>query len=72
MSNEKKPLTDETVTYEPKGPSGNAYCILGMTARALKRSGHADKVDEYRRRATSGDYENLLKVTGEYVILKAV
>ena len=72
MSNEKKPLTDEVVTYEPTGPSGNAYWILGMTTIALKRSGHADKVDEYNRRATSGDYENLLKVTGEYVILKAV
>ena len=72
MSNEQKPLTDETVTYEPAGPSGNAYWILGMTARALKRSGHADKVEEYNRRATSGDYENLLKVTGEYVVLKAV
>ena len=72
MSSEKRPLTDETVTYEPIGPSGNAYWILGMTARALKRSGHADKVEEYNRRATSGDYENLLKVTGEYVILKAV
>ena len=31
-----------------------------------------DKVEEYNRRATSGDYENLLKVTGEYVVLKAV
>ena len=72
MSNEKKPLTDEVVTYEPTGPSGNAYWILGMTSRALKRSGHADKVEEYNRRATSGDYENLLKVTGEYVVLKAV
>ena len=72
MGNEKKPLTDETVTYEPTGPSGNAYWILGMTTLALKRSGHADKVEEYNRRATSGDYENLLKVTGEYVILKAV
>ena len=72
MSSEKRPLTDETVTYEPAGPSGNAYWILGMTVRALKRSGHADKVEEYNRRATSGDYENLLKVTGEYVILKAV
>ena len=72
MSNEKKPLTDETVAYEPTGPSGNAYWILGMTARALKRSGHADKVGEYNRRATAGDYDNLLKVTGEYVDLRAV
>ena len=72
MSSEKRPLTDETVTYEPAGPSGNAYWILGMTVRALKRSGHADKVEEYNQRATSGDYENLVKVTGEYVVLKAV
>ena len=32
----------------------------------------ADKVEEYNRRATSGNYRNLLKVTGEYVVLKAV
>ena len=72
MSNEKKPLVDEVVAYEPTGPSGNAYWILGMTATALKRHGHADKVAEYQRRATSGDYDNLLKVTGEYVALRAV
>ena len=73
MTNEKKnPLTGETVAYEPTGPSGNAYWIMGMTIKALKRTGHADKVGEYERRATSGDYENLLKVTGEYVVLKAV
>lgn len=42
------PLTDEMVTYEPAGPSGNAFWILGMTIRALKRQGHADKVAEYR------------------------
>ena len=72
MSNEKKPLIDETVAYEPPGPSGNAYWILGMTASILKKHGYADKVDEYQRRATSGNYDNLLKVTGEYVNLKAV
>ena len=49
------PLTDETVTYEPAGPSGNAFWILGMTIRALKRQGHADKVAEYQKLATSGD-----------------
>ena len=69
MSNEKKPMTDATVTYEPTGPSGNAYWIMGATAKALKRNHHADKVDEYLRRATSGDYQNLLAVTREYVNL---
>ena len=65
----RKPLTSRTVTYEPAGPSGNAYWILGMTVRALRESGHADKVGEYEWRATSGDYKNLLAVTREYVNL---
>ena len=70
MTNEKKnPLTGETVAYEPTGPSGNAYWIMGMTIKALKRTGHADKTEEYERRATSGDYENLLAATREYVNL---
>ena len=72
MSNEKKPLVNEVVAYEPTGPSGNAYWILGMTATVLKRNGHADKVAEYQRRATSGDYENLLAVTREYVDLQEI
>ena len=43
-----------------------------MTTRALKRSGHADQVEEYNRRATSGNYDNLLAVTREYVNLVEV
>ena len=68
----RKPLTSKTVTYEPAGPSGNAYWILGMTVRALRESGHADKVDEYQKDATSGDYRHLLAVTRRYVNLKRV
>ena len=66
------PLTDETVTYEPAGPSGNAFWILGMTIRALRESGHADKVDEYQKDAKSGNYRHLLAVTRRYVNLKRV
>ena len=73
MSNGKKePIIDETVVVEMRGPSGNAYCVMGAVADALRRNGKGDLVAEYRRRATSGDYENLLEVTGEYVVLKAV
>ncbi len=72
MTNEKNPLTGETVTYEPAGPTGNAFWIMGATAKALRRNGHADKVAEYQRRATSGNYENLLAVTREYVNLVEV
>ena len=58
----RKPLTNRTVTYEPAGPSGNAYWILGKTIIALKESGHADKVDEYQKDATSGNYRHLLNL----------
>ena len=68
----RKPLTNRTVTYEPAGPSGNAFWILGMTERALKECGHGDKVKEYQKDATSGDYRHLLAVTRRYVNLKRV
>ena len=68
MSNGKKePIIDETVVVEMRGPSGNADCVMGAVADALRRNGKDDLVAEYRRRATSGDYENLLAVSEEYV-----
>ena len=70
MANEsKEPLTDEVVTYEPSGPTGNAWAIMAATAAALKRNGHAAKVAEYQRRATAGNYEELLAETRRYVNL---
>lgn len=51
-----------------KGPiDGNAYAIMGAVTKALRRAGLADKIDEYRTKAMSGDYDNLLAVSVEYV-----
>ena len=51
-----------------RGPiDGNAFAVMGAVARALRRAGQADKVKEYRAKATSGDYNNLLRVSMEYV-----
>ena len=73
MSDEKKdPITDETVIVEMRGPSGNAYCVLGAVSKALRSTGHGDLVEEYFRKATSGDYENLLEVSGEYVSIERI
>ena len=72
MSNEKNPVTDETVRVEMSGPSGNAWAVMGNVVAALKRAGKASLKDEYMKRAMSGDYENLLKVSGEYVRIKRV
>ncbi len=51
-----------------KGPvNGNAFAVLGAVKKALKAAGQGDKVAEYMRRATAGDYNNLLAVSMEYV-----
>jgi len=49
------------------GEDGNAFAIMGRVIKALKRAGHHDLVEEYKKRATSGDYNNLLAVTMDYV-----
>jgi hypothetical protein len=49
------------------GIDGNAFSVMGYTAHALKTAGLRDKVDEMHKRATSGDYNNLLCVCMEYI-----
>jgi len=68
----KTPIVDATVTYAPRGESGNAFWIMGAVIRELRKAGRGDLVKEYGDRATSSDYKNLLKVTREYVNLVAV
>lgn len=49
------------------GEDGNAYAIMGRVTKALRRAGYGPEViKEYRDKATSGDYDNLLRVTMEY------
>lgn len=49
------------------GVDGNAYSVMGYTAKALRRAGLRDKVDEMYAEATSGDYDNLLRVCMGYI-----
>jgi hypothetical protein len=57
-----------------KGPDGNAYVILGTVSRLIQQTWPGDEGREvaasFRKRATSGDYENLLRVATEYVELR--
>ena len=53
--------------YSLVGVDGNAYSIMGYTAKALKRSGLRNKVDEMREKAMSGDYYNLIAICDEYI-----
>ena len=49
------------------GQDGNAFYILGVTKRAIAKSDKPELAEEYTREAMSGDYDNLLRVTMEYV-----
>ena len=72
---QESPMADnDRPTYDPPGSDifvgtdGNAFSIMGTTAKALKRAGASPEViDEYRRKAMSGDYNNLLAVSMRYL-----
>ena len=53
--------------YDLVGVDGNAYAIMGYTARALKREGLRELVEPMHREATSADYNNLLRVCMGYL-----
>lgn len=45
----------------------NAYNIMALAMRALKRAGYPkEAVDEYRKQAMAGDYDGLIRTTMEW------
>jgi uncharacterized protein YfeS len=75
------PLKVKPKTYKLSGHEGNAFAIMGTITKTLKDAGkqiglNRDQikaiVDEYTNEAMSGDYENLLKISKQYVDLKFV
>ena len=54
--------------YSLVGVDGNAFSIMGYTAKAMKNVGFTkDEVDQMYAEATSSDYDNLLMVCGDYI-----
>ena len=49
------------------GVDGNAFAIMGYTARAMKKAGLGKEVDHMYEEAKSGDYYNLIAVCDRYV-----
>ena len=50
------------------GEDGNAFAIMGRVTKAMKRAGISkEEIDNYRKDAMSGDYNNLLAVTMDWV-----
>lgn len=53
--------------YSLVGVDGNAYSIMGYTSRALKNEGLRDMSEIMYDEATSGDYNNLIRVCMGYI-----
>ena len=53
--------------YDLVGVDGNAFSVMGYTARALRREGLGDLVSTMQNEAMSGDYDNLLCVCMNYI-----
>lgn len=52
----------------PANIDGNAFVILAHAGRALRNAGATrEEIEQYRTDATSGDYDNLLRVTMQWV-----
>lgn len=58
---------DEGEKYSLVGQDGNAFALMGYTARCMKECGLRNEISEMRERATSSDYNNLICVCDEYV-----
>ena len=62
MSNFKKPIV------KLSGINGNAFAVMGEVRRGLQKADATQKhIDKYLKEAMSGDYDNLLRVSREYV-----
>jgi len=49
------------------GTDGNAFAILGKAFRAAREAGWSrERFEEFKTRATSGNYDHLLAVTQEF------
>ena len=56
------------IEVELIGQDGNAFAVMGAVARALRRARvPSEEIDQYHKEAMSGDYDNLLRVTAEWV-----
>ena len=54
--------------YTLVGVDGNAFCIMGYTARAMRRAGFSQEdIDRMHTEATAGDYCNLIVVCDGYI-----
>ena len=59
------------VSVELIGKDGNAFLVLGKICKALRKAGASQsEIDQFKTEATSGDYDNLLRVCMEWITVE--
>ena len=53
--------------YSLVGQDGNAFALMGYTAKCMKECGLRDEIEKMREEAMSSDYNNLISVCDSYV-----
>lgn len=63
----EKPLTGIRWYADLRGEDGNAWVVMGVCRKAILQTLGKEEARQYGERARSGDYDNLLAVTREYI-----
>jgi hypothetical protein len=59
---ETTPVKYPHVIVQLRGKDGNAFSIMAVVVRALRRAGvPKEEIDTFTKEATSGDYDHLLR-----------
>lgn len=67
MSNTKHP----NIIVDLTNVDGNAFSIMGAVTRAMRNHGlGSNEIDAYRAEAMSGDYNNLIRTTMNWVCVE--
>lgn len=65
---DKAPNGKDKVIVRLVGEDENAFSILGRAREAMRKAKWtSEEIDEYTKKAQSGNYDNLLCVTMDYV-----
>ena len=48
------------------GLDGNAFSVIGRARAVLRRNGMADRIEDFTKAATSGDYQQLIATCCEW------
>ena len=48
------------------GLDGNAFSVIGRARAVLRRNGMADRIEDFTKSATSGDYQQLIATCCEW------